>query len=90
MTDLKELFEESVREAEESIQRTRRNTRPAPSLPEGYREEDKQLISPEGHRIAWTDESAELRVNHAVSARHFQALAIWLQKRTNNTTGEKQ
>ncbi len=74
-----------------------RALRPAPELPEGYREECRYgsacLIHGEGGVVAWIGDvsgSLFLATSSKAKAEHLPALAIWLQKRTNNTTGEKQ
>lgn len=92
MTDLKELFDESVREAEERIQRTRRSARPVPELPEGYREEENEefvlLQFNEGHDYWFTVATWCERHNYmsfpgnGLDLEHAQALAIWLQRRS--------
>jgi hypothetical protein len=61
------------------------HTRPAPELPEGYREEHGDLwFEKDGQYLAWFSERTArvyLR-NDSLEARHLQALAIWLQRRS--------
>lgn len=93
MSDLKREFAESVREADDSIARTRK-PRPAPQLPEGYRVEDhgnggETLWTPQGHPLmvwsmdgsveGWYSASFTTDVTEE-AAEHTQALAIWLQR----------
>ncbi len=61
------------------------NSRAVPELPEGYREEvlgSRRVLMFDGLLLAtqWT-ETGNLYVWEGLSPEHFQALAIWLQRR---------